>query len=56
MERRAFVGSVGKCCLGAGLCSFLSVPGAAEEREKKLPGHSWRERIDFSEGWIRLQC
>jgi len=55
MERRKFLGSMGICSLGAGLCSLLSLPSAdqTQETNTQLLGHSCQERIEFAEAWLK---
>jgi len=55
MERRKFLESIGKCGIGAGLCSLLALPSASQtqDTETQLPGHSCQERIEFAEGWLK---
>ena len=55
MERRKFLGSMGICSIGAGLCSILALPSAnqTQDTNTQLPGHSCKERIEFAEQWLK---
>ena len=53
MERRNFISSIGKCCIGAGVCTLLTEKLVAQSvNDKKEIIHSCDERIDFAEKWL----
>jgi hypothetical protein len=65
MERRDFLESAGKCCVGATLCSVFGAAAISQTKtqthaqpktetdKSMLPVHSCQERMEFSEGWAR---
>jgi hypothetical protein len=64
MERRDFLESAGKCCVGATLCSAFGAAALSQTKpqpqtqpqakpDTNLPVHSCEERVEFSEGWAR---
>jgi predicted hydrocarbon binding protein len=58
MERREFLGSVGKCGVAVSLLSVLGLPAVSQDKEKdgkkdkNETDHSCDERMEFAEGWV----